>query len=112
MAAPEDEDAIEALPTQDSHEPFRERIGPRRSDRRPYYLGSLGGEHLVEGAPVFGIAVPDEEAERKAIPSADEVASLLGHPGGIGVGGHAGEMHPAGGDLDEQEHIETTKEDC
>ena len=74
MAAPEDEDAIEALTPQGSHEPFRECVRKRCLNRGTDNLRALGGEYLVEASRVFRVTIPDEEAERKRVPSANEVA--------------------------------------
>ena len=51
-----------------------------------------------------------EEAKTGRLPRAHEVARLLGHPGGVGIGGDAGEVHSASSDLNEKERIETTQE--
>jgi hypothetical protein len=85
MAAPEDEDAIQALAAQRPHEPFRERVRKRCPDRCADDGGSLGDEDLIEGACVFRVAVPDEKTERERFPAGDEVARLLGHPRSSGL---------------------------
>src|SRR5215475_3165815 len=57
--------------------------------RSLHYLHTLTSEDPVEGAGEFGVAVPDEEAER-ADPVAEvheQVAGLLGGPGAIRAGG-------------------------
>lgn len=41
MATPKDEDAIEALAAQRSHEPFRERVRQRCPDRGANDLGAF-----------------------------------------------------------------------
>src|SRR5919106_1625560 len=110
MTVPEDEDAIEALTPERAHEPLRERVRSRCLDRGANDPWPLGAEHLVEAAHVFGVTVADEEAEGTAVPPGDEGARLLADPGGVGIGGDAREVHPAGCDLDEKEHIETMQE--
>jgi hypothetical protein len=108
MAAAEDEGAVEALTAQRSREPFRERVSKRCPDRRTDDLGALGGKYLVEAARVFGVPIPDEEAERDFFSADDQVARLLGDPGGIGIGGHIREVHLRVA-TSTREHIETTK---
>src|ERR687891_1736437 len=102
MATAEDEDAIQALPVQRSHEPFRERVRPRCPDRGADDLDVFGGEYLVEAACVFRVAVPDEETERERLPVDNEVACLLGHPEAGGGGRDTGQGDPTGVDLDEK----------
>jgi hypothetical protein len=55
-------------------------------------------------------SIADEEAERNRVPPGNEAARLLRDPGRVGIGGHARQVHPTGGDLDEKESIETSKE--
>ena len=40
-----------------------------------------------------------------------EVAGLLGDPGGVGVGGHPGQVDPAGVQFDEEQHIQPAQQD-
>ena len=110
VASPEDEDAIEALTAQSTDKPLRERICFGSFNGSAEDPQSLGAEDLVEGGYVLGIAIADEEAERARVPACDEVARLLDRPGSVGIGRHARKVDPAGGDLDEHEGKETTKE--
>src|SRR5919106_4037903 len=96
MATAEDEDAIQALPVQRSHEPFRERVRPRCPDRGADDLDAFGGEYLVEAACVFRVAVPDEETQRERLPVDNEVACLLGHPEAVGAEGTLARCTPPG----------------
>ena len=85
MAAPEDEDAIEALTPERSHEPLREGVRERSFDRGaddPYVLGA---EDLIEAGRVLTVPVADEETKETAVPGGDEVARLLADPGASGV---------------------------
>jgi hypothetical protein len=40
-----------------------------------------------------------------------QVAGLLGDPGAVGVGGHAGQVHASGVQLDEAQHIQPSQPD-
>jgi len=110
MAAPEDEGAIQALTAQRSHEPFRERVRSRCPDRGADDLDAFGGEHLVDAACVFRVAVPDEETEGERLPVDNEIARLLGHPEVVGIEGDPGEVHATGLDLDEEQNEEASEE--
>src|SRR5919106_4741741 len=50
---------------------------------------SLGAEPLIEAGDVLTVPIADEEGEGEVVPAGDEVAGLLGDPGGIGTGGDA-----------------------
>jgi hypothetical protein len=110
VAAPEDEGAIEALSTERADEPLGECVCKRSLDRCAQDPQTLGAEHLIEAGHVLTVPIADEEAEGKAVPLGNEVAGLLGDPGGVGTGGNAPKMDPAGSDLDEEQHIETMQE--
>jgi len=112
LATVEDEDSVEAFPADSAHETLSEGIRPGR----PYWgsddSDSLGAEYVVEACCELGIPVADQN-----LPPWDgtpdphhQVASLLGHPDASGIGGHASEVHPTTVELDEKQHVETSKE--
>src|SRR5437870_10926958 len=87
------------------------RVGVWRPERRTYDLDPLGPEYLVEGSAELRIAVVDQEAHR-ARPNAavdHEVARLLSCPRPARVPGGAGEVNPAGVQLDEEQHVEASQ---
>ena len=63
-------------------------------------------KHLVEGTPELPVAVPDQEPKRLTVGGHDEIARLLGHAGGVGVGTDAAQAHAAASHLDEEQHVE------
>src|SRR3954463_10916096 len=56
-----DQQVIQALTSQRSHEPLRERVRPRRPDRRLDDPHTTGGEHLIERAGELAVTVPDKK---------------------------------------------------
>jgi hypothetical protein len=109
----DDQQPVEALGADGTDPPLRIGVGVRRLDRRDEHLGTLGAEHLVEPATELRVAV----AEHKAQPQSpircrqEQVAGLLGDPGTIGVGRHAGQVDPAGGQFDKEQHIQPPQPD-
>ena len=69
----------------------------------------LGAEDVVEAAAELRVAVTQQEAHASTplLQSQQEVAGLLGDPGVIWVGGHAGQMDTAGVQLDEEQHVQS-----
>ncbi len=101
-----DQGPVEALSAHGADEALGDRVGLRCLDRGADDLDALGPEDLVERATELGVVVADQEARRdltiREFPG--EVSRLLGDPSSVGVPGHAGEVDPTGGDLDEEEH--------
>jgi hypothetical protein len=66
-----------------------------RRDRRLDDPESLRAKELVEGGREFGVAVADQDPMALGLLSDghDQVARLLRHPGTVGIGGDAGEIH-------------------
>jgi hypothetical protein len=76
-------------------------------------LHALAGEDRVEDASEFGVAVPDDKAERRD-PVAEvheQVAGLLSSPCAVWVGGQAQDVHMAGLDLHDEQHVQASEED-
>ena len=77
-----DQQMVQALTPQRSHEPLRKGIRPGRSDRRlddPYAIAS---EHLVEHRRELAVAVADQESEPDGAFAEvyEQVTGLLGGP--------------------------------
>jgi hypothetical protein len=85
VASSEDEDAIKALTPERADKPLRERIRLRSLDWGAEDPHSFCSEDFIEGGYILGVAIADEEAERNRVPPGNEVARLLGHPGGVGI---------------------------
>jgi hypothetical protein len=73
----------------------------------------VGGKDGVEGGGELGVAITDEELRRARLVGElhGEVASLLGHPFGNWLRGHAGDPDEARVVVDEDEHVEPPEED-
>jgi hypothetical protein len=80
VAAPEDEDAIEAVVADCAHPALSERVRVRRLHRRADHLNGVRAEDFVEGAAELGVAIVDQQSETARLRAElhDEVASLLG----------------------------------
>lgn len=76
-------------------------------------LHANGFEDGVEGADVFTVPVPDEEAHQvhAALQGHGEVPGLLSGPRGGGVGGDVGEVEAPGAVFDEDQGMEALEED-
>ena len=108
MAAPDDEDAIEAVAADGSHPALSERVRVWRSNRRPDHLDLLGAEDFVEGAAELRVAIVDQQSELRLMLAQlhGEVASLLGDPRPVRVGCAGDELEPAGRERDEEEDVD------
>jgi hypothetical protein len=83
---------------------------PTRLHRRDQHLGALRPKHVVERAGKFCVPVADEELQWPTLEH-QQVAGLLGNPGAVRVGGHAGQVDPPGAHFDEEQHVEPPKPD-
>jgi hypothetical protein len=108
-----DEEPVEALGADGPDPTLGVGVGVRGLDRRDEHLGILGAEHVVEPATELRVAVSEHKAEPQSSIRCrqEKVAGLLGDPGTIGVGRHAGQVDPAGGQLDEEQHIQPPQAD-
>jgi hypothetical protein len=70
-------------------------------------------DHSVEGLGERGVAVADQEPELLGAVGEvhQEVAGLLGDPIPAGMGGDPGDVHAAGGVLDDDQDVEPAEED-
>ena len=68
----------------------------------------LGPEHLVEPTTELRVAVAEHKAQSLSPIRCrqEQVAGLLGDPGTIGVGRHAGQVDPAGGQFNDEQHLQ------
>src|SRR6266508_3125494 len=110
MAAAEDEDMVEALPSRGPNPALGERVRPRRANWRLHHVEPLGAEDLIERPGELRVSIPEQEVVVLE-PSGDrEVPSLLGDPGRVGSAGRAGHVDPPGGELDEEQDVERLQE--
>jgi hypothetical protein len=90
-----------------------EGVGVGRLHRREHHLGALRPEHVVEPAAELRVTIANNKAHAASSFLLDEqqVAGLLGDPGGVGVGSHASQVHPPGVQLDEEQHVQPPQPD-
>lgn len=112
MAPADDEHPVEAFASEGADDAFTYGVRSWGADRCLDDPDGLGGEHGVEGSGVLRVAVPDQELDRTRVLAElhTEVAGLLGHPVGDGLGGNAGDPHETSVVLDEDQHVESAKE--
>ena len=81
-----DQQVIETLAAQRSHQPFRDRVRPWRPDRSLDDPRAIAGEYLIEGRGELAVAVADQELEavRPLAEVHEQIAGLLGGPGPVG----------------------------
>ena len=92
VAAVEDKESVQALPADGTDESLGDRVGAGRLDRGLDNPDALGGEDGVEGAGELGVAVADQELDRRrALHQLEaDVPCLLGDPGRRRIGSDAG----------------------
>jgi hypothetical protein len=108
VAAPDDQQPVQALGPHRSDPALRVGVGVRRLHRRDQHLGALGTEHVVEAAGELRVAVAQHEAQLSSSFAAhhQQVAGLLGDPQTVGGGGHPSQMDSPGVELDEEQHLQ------
>src|SRR5207245_11005109 len=74
--------------------------------------GAFAAEHLIELVDELGIPIMDGEPDwsLQLVQLPGQVSGLLRDPGGVGKGGAVGVENAAAADLQEDEHVESTKE--
>jgi len=92
MAPIYDQEVVEALRPDRSHEPLGVGIGIRGAKRRSEYPSASVSEDSVEARDILGVSVTEEELDLDALvfKLAGDVPCLLGDPGPVRMGGHRG----------------------
>jgi len=105
VAGAEDEQVIKHLSPAAADEPFADRVRPRGPEGQLHDFDAFRSEDLIEADGELGVAVPEQELglEGAVLKPPGQVPSLLGYPLAGRVGGDAGEVDLAAGDLDEEE---------
>jgi hypothetical protein len=113
MAAPNDQQPIQALGADGADPPFCVGVRCRRPHGRHQHLGTLRGEQVVEASTELRVPVAEQEAHLSSplTQHQQQVAGLLGDPGTVRMGGHAGQMHTSRVQFDEEQHIEPPQPD-
>lgn len=107
----EDEDPVQQLAPEASHEALGNGVRPRRPDRRDQDLHAGRGEHGVEDTAELAVVIPDEEPERPAgiIEVHHKVAGQLCQPLTGRICGYPKDPDPAGAVLDDEEAVQARK---
>src|SRR4051812_24557715 len=108
-----DQHPVRALRPDASNEPFCIAVRARRPGWSLDDLDVVGGEHRVERLGELRVPVPDQEP-KAADPVAEihhEVTSLLGGPLGGRVSGDTEDVHPPGGNLHHDQHVQPAQRD-
>jgi transposase len=112
MSSAHDQHPVQQFTTYRPDPSFGERVRARRPHRRTQDPDALGSEDDVEGGDEFRVPVANQELD---LPGSvcqvhEQVAGLLGHPRPGRVGGHAEDVHPAGGKLQHQQHVQALEQ--
>ena len=103
-----DQHPVQALAASAAHPALRDRVRPRRLDRRLDDPHADRGEHRIEPNGEHRIPVTDQEfqAVSTALEVHQQIAGLLGHPLPRRVSGDPGQVHTAGAVLDEEQDLQ------
>jgi hypothetical protein len=95
-ASPNDQQPVQALRADSTDPPLRVGVRVRRLHRGHEHLDTLRPKHVIEPAAELRVSIANEEAHPASsfVQGQQQVARLLGDPGGIGIGGHAGQVDP------------------
>jgi len=109
MTSVEDQEVVEALRPDSSHEPLGVSVGVRCPKRRAQHLSTVAGKDGVEARDVFGVPVAEKELHLDAliVDVPRDVSRLLGDPGPIRVGCDPGDPDSSATEFDEEEHVKT-----
>lgn len=106
MILAEHDEMIEALALDALHPAFREgvEVGSERPDLM--HFQAVGGEDRIELLGELAVVVSDQNRRllRQLGEVHGDVAGLLRHPLGVGMGTHAGHVHAAAADVNEEQH--------
>jgi hypothetical protein len=108
LAAAEDREPIEALSPRGADPALDVRVGVGRPQRRPDNPYSLAAEDVIAGAAELGVTVVEEKPRSLAaiVEVHQHVASLLDHPGAVGVAGAGHVFDSPAADADHGEHVQ------
>ena len=100
-----DEQVVEHVPAACSDEPLPDGVSTRRLVRKAHDFHAFRAEDLIEAGGELAVPITKQVAglHDAILQLPGQVPGLLGHPLAGGVGGDAGEVCPAAGDLSEEE---------
>jgi hypothetical protein len=90
----DDQQPVEALGAHRTNPPLRVGVRVRRLHRRHEHVDTLRLKHVIEPAAELRVSIANEEAHPASsfVQGQQQVAGLLGNPGAVGVGRHAGQV--------------------
>ena len=111
VAAPENEDPVEAVGAESSYPTFGVGVRVRRLDRCADHPDAFAAEDLIEGVAELRVAVMDEHPERLLIAELHhEVAGLLGDPATVRMRAADDVLDPSRRQRDEEQDVDPLKE--
>jgi hypothetical protein len=107
LAAPEDQESVEALSAHAADPPLGVGVRVGRLDRRPDDLDALAADDAVEDAAELRVAVADQEAQLlvSVVEIHQQVACLLAHPRRIRLARTSDVLDPARPDRDKEQNV-------
>ena len=101
VALIDDQQPIQALAAGGLDEALQMSVGPWGSVGRPEHTDAFGAEDGIEAIGVLGVAISNQEGCGwvAILEIVSQVAGLLDHPGGVGVGRAGGEQDTAAAKL-------------
>jgi len=114
MAAAHEKQPVQALGTDRADPALGERVRPGRLHGRQQHLGTLGAEPIADAAAEPRVSIVPQQAQVSCpLPQPQQqVASLLGDPGAVRVGGHTAQMPMSGVEFDEAQHLQPSQPDA
>jgi hypothetical protein len=111
VAPAEDQHVVEALPACRPDPPLGEGVRLRAPDRRLDDFHPLGPEDLVQGTGALRVPVSDQEPNAPKPLPRRQVPGLPGDPRRVRAPGDDEDVHPAGPELDAEQHVEGAEPD-
>src|SRR5437764_601751 len=113
MAAPTDQDPVEAFSADGADETLGVGVGSRRQHWCADHPKAFAAEHVVEGTAELRVAIPHQEptSPELLVYRHEQIAGLLDNPRAAWPGGAASQVYPARVELDEEQHVEPPQED-
>ena len=107
-----DQHPVQALAAGTGDPAFGDGVRARRLDRGLDDPHADGGDHRSGRGGELGVPVMSQKLEAVSLfcEVHEQVAGLLGHPRAGGAGSEAGQAHPAGAVLEEEQHIQAAQE--
>jgi hypothetical protein len=108
VSTTEDQYSVQTFTPDGADEALGEGVGPGCPDRGADDPDVLRPKDLIETRSELGVSVPDQELDRMSPVSQHhaQVAGLLDNPRSSRVSRDPRHVHPAGVELDEEQHVE------